>query len=169
MQAIAGNPTAYAWANGLILAATLITALALVPLSIRFEARGRPCALTALATFCFAAVFEAIDRIISVNVYTWAAQQGLDVTDIALQAFIRLDDGLGDTFHILAFLSLGLYGIAMSKRAVAGGLGWVFVTASVIGIILQLVGAAIPAMVFFGTAAFGVSAWYIGGAPEPGN
>ena len=167
--AVAGNPTAFAWANGLILAATVITALALVPVSIRFEGRGRPWALTALAAFFFAAVFEAIDRMISVHIYAWAAQQGLDVTDVTIQAFDRLDDGLGAGFYILAFLALGLYGIAMSKGTVARGVGWLFVAGGVLGIVLALVGAAIPVMVFVGTAALGVASWLFGVAPEPGN
>ena len=86
---IAGNPSAYMWANGLIMAAAVLTALALVLLSLGFEGRARPWAWTAMVAFAFAALFEAIDRIISMQVHTWAALQQLELTDPAIRTFIR--------------------------------------------------------------------------------
>jgi len=56
-------------------AAAMLTALGLVPLSLRFEGRSRPWAVVALVAFAFAAMFAAIDRIISMQVTTWAAQR----------------------------------------------------------------------------------------------
>jgi hypothetical protein len=165
--AIAGNPNAYAWANGLILAAVLLTALALVPVTIQFKRSSRPWAWTALVAFALAAVFETIDRTIGVQVFTWAAQQHLSVTDPVVQAFIRFQDGLGYAFYILGFLALGLYGMAMLlQRTGASGLGWLFVAGGVLGIVLQVAGAAIPAMVFIGTAALGAATWLLDAVPE---
>ncbi len=73
--AIAGNPAAWQWANGLIAVAAVLTALGLVSISLRFEGRSRPWAMTALVAFAFAAVLEAVDRIITIQVTTWAAQR----------------------------------------------------------------------------------------------
>ena len=73
--AIAGNPSAWAWANGLILSAALITALGLVPITLQFEGSSRPWAFTGLVAFALGAVFEVIDRVITIGVTTWAAPQ----------------------------------------------------------------------------------------------
>ena len=162
--AIAANPTAWRWANGLILAAAILTALALVPISLRFEGPGRPWAWTGLTAFVFAAVFAAIDRIISMQVTTWAAQQYPDATVFTVwDAFERFGGGLGVTFYILGFLALGLYGIAMAQAERTRGLGWAFVASSLLGIALEVIGGAgIPAYVFLGTAALGVATWQLG-------
>ena len=166
--AIAGNPTAWRWANGLILAAALLTALGLVPISLRFEGRGRPWAWTGLAAFVFAAVFAAIDRIISIEVTTWAAQRYPDATVFTVwEAFERVGGPLGVTFYILAFLALRLYGSAMTQAERTSGLGWAFVAASLLGIALEVVGGAgIPAYVFFGTAALGGATWQVSVSPR---
>ena len=165
--AIAGNPSAWAWANGLILAAAVLTALALVPISMRFRGRGHPWAVTGLVTFGFAAVFEAIDRIISIEVTTWAAQQYPDATAFVVwEAFDLVAGGLLNAFMILGFLALGLFGIAMAQTEVTSGRGWAFVFVGLLGILLELVGATIPAMVFLGTAAFGIATWRVT-VPEP--
>ena len=146
------------WANGLILAAAILTALGLVPLSLGFEGRSRPWAWTALVAFAFAAVLEAIDRIISMQVTTWAAQRYPDETVFTVgEAFERFDSGLGFAFYILAFIAVGLYGIAFVQTGRVIGLGWAFVAVGVIGIILELAGAGIPGYVFLGTAALGVA------------
>jgi len=67
-------------------AAAMLTALGLVPLSLRFEGRSRPWAVVALVAFAFAAMFAAIDRIISMQVTTWAAQRYPDATASALES-----------------------------------------------------------------------------------
>ena len=165
--AIAGNPTAWRWANGLILVAAILTALGLVPISLRFEGRGRPWAWTGLVAFVFAAVFAAIDRMISMQVTTWAAQRYPDATVFTVwEAFERFGGGLGVAFYILGFLALGLYGIAMAQTERTRGLGWAFVAASLFGIALEVVGAGIPAYVFLGTAALGVATWQLSVPPR---
>jgi hypothetical protein len=162
LAAIAGNPTAHVWANGLLIAAAILTTLGLVALSIRFEGRSRPWAWMGLVAFAFAAVLGVIDRIIVTGPATWAAQQGLDETDLIVQAFSRLVDGLGVTFMILGFFALSLYGIAMSQIEGSSGIGWAFVAGGILGIVLELVGGTIPAFVFFGTAALGIATWRLG-------
>ena len=164
--AIAGNPAAWQWANGLILVGAILTALGLVPISLRFEGRSRPWAWTALVAFAFAALLEAIDRIITIQVTTWAAQRYPDDTVFTVwEAFSLFDGGLGFAFSILAYVALGLYGIAMVQTERVTGLGWAFVAVGVIGIFLELLGVGIPAFVFLGTAAFGAASWQLRAPP----
>ena len=163
--AIAGNPAAWRWANGLILAAAILTALGLVPISLRFEGRSRPWAGTALAAFAFAAVLETVDRVIAIQVTTWAAQRYPDDTVFTVwEAFSQFDGGLGLAFSILAFVAIGLYGTAIVQTERVG-LGWAFVAVGVVGILLELLGVGIPAYVFVGTAALGAASWQLGAPP----
>ena len=75
---------------------------------------------------------------------------------------------LGVAFYILAFISIGLYGIALLQVAGAKGLGWVFMTASGLVIALEvLAGGGIPLFVFSGTAALGAVTWRLDLTPEP--
>jgi len=164
--AIAGNPTAYAWANGFFMAATVLTCFALVPISIRFVGRSHPWALTALVAYAFATVFEVIERTISMWVFTWAAQQDLQLSDPAVQIILRFQEGLDYTFYIFGFLAISLYGIAILVRPQHNSFGWLFIIGGIFGIVLELVGAAIPAMVFIGTIALGVAIWIYGVAPS---
>lgn len=159
--AIAGNPAAWRWANGLILAAGIATALGLVPFTQRFEGRGRPWAGMGLVAFAFAAAFDTIDRSISIGVTTWAAQQYPDPTALAVwEAFRALR--LGTAFTLLAFLALGLYGLALREQPATDGLGWVFVAIGLGGILLEVAGGAIPAYVYLGTAGLGAASWRLG-------
>lgn len=157
--AIVRSPTAWGWANGLILAASIFTAIALTPFAQRFEGSSRGWSLTALAVFAFAAVVEAIDRMINIQVFTWAAQQHLEVTDPTLQAFLRLGDGLGFAFYVLGFLALLLFGLAILTGADFRAAGWGLIIGGAFGLLLAFIGAAIPAMVFFGTWALGLGIW----------
>ncbi len=160
LTAIAGNPSAHAWANGLILLAGIITALGLTALSSRFQEPSRTWAWMGMVSFAFAAVFLSLDRILSMEVETWAASQDLNTSTAPLfEAFVRFDEGLSSWFYLLGFGSLGLYGVALTRTGAATGTGWVFAMAGTAGIGLALLGAPIPAMVFFGTAALGVATW----------
>ena len=47
--------------------------------------------------------------------------------------------------------------------------GWPFVAGAVLGIVLQLVGAMIPAFVFLGTAALGAAIWFYGAGHDEGH
>ena len=165
--AIAGNPGAWAWANGLILTGAILTALALVPISFRFQGPSRPWAWIALVAYAFGAVLGVIDRLISIHVTTWAAPQYPDQTVFAVwEAFSRFDHGLGLSFYILGFIALGLYGVAMVHVEHLRGLGWTFVVVGVAGILLELLGLGIPAYIFLGTAGLGVASWQISGRDE---
>ena len=157
--AISGNPTAWRWANGLILAAAILTALGLVPLSLRFGGRSRTWAFMALVAFVFAAMFAGIDRMISMYVTTWAAQQYPDATVFTVwEAFEGLRLGLA--FYILAFIALGLYGFAIVQTQRSRAPGWFFMTVSGLAIALEVVaGIGIPGFVYLGTAALGVVTW----------
>ena len=160
--AIAGNPTAWIWANTLIGVAAIVTALGLVPLSLRFEGRSRPWAFMGLVSFAIGAVLEVIDRF-DVGLDVWAAEQYPDPTVIAIfEAFERADDGLGSTFYMLAFVAIAFYGVAMTRSDGTPGRGWGFVIAAIVGIFIEVLGAGIPAFVYFGTIALGVAAWGLG-------
>lgn len=155
--AIAGNPVAWQWALGLILAAAVITTLGLVPISLYFSGPSRPWALAGLVSYAMGATLSVIGRLIGIGVITWTAQQYPDPTALAIyEAFTRAL--LGPAFVALAFLAVGLYGIAMTLMG-AIGLGRTFVAVGLLGMLLQAVGAAIPAFAYLATAAFGVTTW----------
>ncbi len=157
--AIAGNPGAYAWAHGLFIVAGILTALGLVPISLGFQGGGRTWAMMALLAFAFAALFSAIGRTFNIEVFTWGAVQGVSPTDLLIQSIMRFQNGLSYAFYILAFLALGLYGIAMLLQPKPSGLGWVFVVVGILGLLLRVFDVLIPAFVFLGTAALGVATW----------
>ena len=160
--AIAGNPTAWAWAHALIATAAVLTTLGLVPLSIRFEDRSRPWALMGLVAFALGAVLEVVDRA-AVGVTIWAAERYPDPTVIAVfEAFDRADDGLGSAFYLLAFVAIGLYGVAMTRSNDTRELGWGFVIGATVGVLIGMIGAGIPVFVYLGTAALGIATWRLG-------
>lgn len=148
------------WANGLILAAAIATALALVPISMRFEGGARTWGWVGLVTFAFAAVFGVIDRMISIQVTTWAAPRYGDATVSEIFVpFDRFGAVLGSAFILLGFLAITFYGVAMLRTPSDDGLGWLFVGFGVLGMLSEAVGVAIPGMVYFGTAGLGIASW----------
>ena len=153
---VAGNPAAWRWANGLILSAAALTALGLVPVTMGFGGAARSWAAMGLVSYLFCAVVAIIDRLISIGPATWAAEEGISVTDATVQAFIRFGNGLNVAFYVFGFLALGLYGVALTRVTEASGAGWAFVGAGGLGIVLGSVGAAIPGFVFLGTGALGL-------------
>lgn len=154
--AIANNPAPWALANGLILLAAIITGIALTPITLNFTGASRSWAAAGLVAFLFGAVFAALDRMISAQVVTWAAETGLDSSDPSIQPFLLLDNSLGSAFVILSFVAIALFGMAMVEEENVAGIGWLFVAGGVFGVILQLIGAAIPGFVFLGTGALGI-------------
>lgn len=155
--AIAGNPVAWQWALGLILSAAVITTLGLVPISLRFTGQSRPWAVAGLVTFAMAATLSVIGRLVGIGVVTWAAPQYPDPTALAIyEAFSRMRTG--PAFVVLAFTAVTLYGAAMIQME-AVGLGRTFLIVGLLGILLQAIGAAIPAFVYLTTAAFGIATW----------
>ncbi len=144
-------------AIGLILAAAVITALALAPITDRFGGRARVPAVTGLVAFAMGAVLETVNRLITMGVTTWAAEQYPDESAVASwQAFDRLR--LGTVFLLLGFLAVALFGYAL---VVAGEPEprWVFVGVCVAGMLPELAGAAIPAYLRLATGALGIVAW----------
>ncbi len=159
-SAIGGNPTAWVWANGLIAAAAILATLGLAAITLRFRNAGRVWSLVALVTFAMGATFGVLDRVISMQVTTWAAQRYPDPTAVMIwDTFERLR--FGAVFHVLAFVSIGLYGLAMTATKGVTGLGKGFLTIGTAGILLELASAAIPAYVFLATAALGVASWQL--------
>ncbi len=157
--AIAGNPTAWAWANSLIFAAAILTTMALVPVSLWFVGPSRPWALAGLVTFALAAAAELVYRLITIDVTTWAAERYPEETAVLVwEAFDSIR--LHRTFYVLAFVALGLYGIAVTRSG-APSPGWAFVGVMVIGITIEVLGAGIPVYVYLATAAFAVTTWQI--------
>ena len=166
--AIAGNPTAWAWASGLILSAALITALGLVPITFQFEGKSRPWAFTGLVAFAFGAVFEVIVGFIAIGVIPWAATRYPDPVALAVyEAFDEFSAGLGVAFAILAFVAIGLYGNAMRRTEATTRLGWAFVAGATFGVVLEVVGFGIPGFIYLGTAALGVAIWRRGRPTPP--
>lgn len=167
LAAIAGNPAAYRWANGLILASGIVTALGLASLNVRFADRSRSWASMGLVAFGFAAVFLALDRILSMEVTTWAVSQSQETALVVFDAFDQFDDGLSGWFYFTGFASLGLYGIALTQTKLARGSGWLFVGVGLLGIGLAIVDGVIPGMIFLGTLGLALATWRLGQPPKP--
>lgn len=166
LAAIAANPSAWRLADILILAAIILTALGLVPITLEFEGSGRPWAWAGLLVFSISAVFGAIRRIVSIYLEPWVAVEGIDLHDTAVEAFSRFGQGLGEWFTILAFAAIALYGMAFLRRAESRATGWLFVGGGMVGLILHLVGAGIPAFIFLETGALGVAILLRGRLPD---
>lgn len=157
MAAIAANPSAWRLADILILAAIILTALGLVPITIGFGEPGRFWAQAGFLAFSISAVLGSIRRIVSIYVDTWVAIEGIDLNDTTVEAFSRFGVGLGEWFTILAFVAIALYGMAFLRRSESNATGWLFIGGGIVGLIIQLVGAGIPAFIFFETGALGVA------------
>ena len=155
--AIAGNPTAWRWANTLIFAAAILTTLALVPITLRFSGRSLPWAVTGLVAFGLAAVFETVGRLVTIRVSIWAAPQYPDTIAVGLwEVLDRLR--LGTVFYILAFVAIGLYGMAL-QRSDTKGWGSTFVGIAIVGVLLEAVGLGIPAYAYLATATLAIATW----------
>ena len=168
--AIAGNPSAWMWANLLFLASAIATAFGLWILSKRFEGKARVLADTGALAFTFAAVLSLIDRIISISVASWAAEASLPSNDTTVQAFIRMDEGFSMGFFVLGFLAVSLFGLAMTNTSSDRTYGGWITAVGVLGILTAIVGFAIPAFVYLATTALGVIALtsLVSGADNPG-
>lgn len=155
--AIAGNPAAWRWANSLIFTAAILTTLALVPITLRFRGRSFPWAVTGLVAFALAAAFETVGRLITIRVSIWAAPQYPDKTAVGLwEVLDRLR--LGTVFYFLAFVAIGLYGIAL-QRSDRKERGSAFVGIAIVAMILEVVGVGIPAYAYLATATLAIATW----------
>jgi len=157
LAAVAANPSAWRFADILILVAIILTALGFVPITLGFGKPGCAWAWAALLTYSISAVFGATRRIISIYLETWVAVEGIELNDSTVEAFSRFGKGLGEWFTILAFTTIALYGIALLHRLGTGSLGWLFIGGGAIGVLVHLIGAGIPAFIFFETGALGLA------------
>lgn len=157
VTAIAANPSAWRLADVLVLIAIILTALGFVPITLGFEEPGRSWAWAGLLAFSISAVLGATRRIVSISLEPWVAVEGIDLNNITVEAFLRFGEGLGEWFTILAFTAVVLYGMALLRRPESGSLGWLFIGGGAVGVLLHLVGAGIPAFIFFETGALGVA------------
>ena len=156
LAAIAANPSAWRLADILILAAIILTAVGLVPITLGFGGPGRSWAQAGFLVFSISAVLGAIRRIVSIYLEPWVAVDGIDLNNTTVKAFSRFGEGLGEWFTILAFTAVALFGMAFLRSTESSATGWLFVGGGVIGLILHLVGAGIPAFIFLETGALGV-------------
>jgi hypothetical protein len=157
LAAIAANPSAWRLADILILAAIILTVVGLVPITPGFGGSGRSWAQAGLLVFSISAALGAIRRIVSIYLEPWVALDGIDLNDTTVEAFSRFGEGLGEWFTILAFTAVALYGMAFLRSAESRATGWLLVGGGVVGLILHLVGAGIPAFIFLETGALGVA------------
>jgi hypothetical protein len=155
-DAIAGNPTAWQWANAMFLIAMLLAAFALVPIGLRL--RTGSWAVLGIVAFAIAAVFEVLGRMLAIEVFTWAAQRYDDPGVVTVyEAFDGFDGALGYVAWLLAFVAVVFFGFAL--RSAGDTAGWMFVAIGAIGIVVAAIGLAIPLYVFLATAALGVASW----------
>ncbi|MEJ2598828.1 MAG: hypothetical protein P8Z00_10875 [Anaerolineales bacterium] len=157
LAAIAAHPFAWRLADILILAAIILTAVGLVPITPGFGEPGRSWARAGLLVFSISAVLGATRRIVSIYLEPWVAVEGIELNNITVEAFSRFGEGLGEWFTILAFIAVALYGMAFLYRTATNATGWLFILGGVVGLILHLVGAGIPAFIFLETGALGVA------------
>jgi hypothetical protein len=166
LAAIAANPSAWRLADILILAAIILTAVGLVPITLGFGRPGRTWAQAGLLVYSISAALGAIRRIVSIYLEPWVAVEGIDLNDITVEAFSRFGEGLGEWFTILAFIAVALYGMAFLRSTETNSIGWLFIGGGAAGLILHLVGAGIPAFIFLETGALGGAILLRGRPPD---
>ena len=96
LEAIAAHPSAWRLADILILAAIILTALGLVPITHGFVGRGHTWAQLGLQAFSISAVFGATRRTVSIYLEPWIAVEGISLSDTTVEAFSRFGEGLGE-------------------------------------------------------------------------
>jgi hypothetical protein len=77
------------------------------------------------------------------------------ITD-SYEGFYLFGEGLIDAFIFLGLVALALFGIAVIQEGITR-LGTVLVIFGLGGLVLELIGVAIPALVYVGTAILGIS------------
>lgn len=166
LAAIAANPSAWRFADILILAAIILTAVGLVPITLGFGGPGRSWAQAGLLVFSISAALGAIRRIVSIYLEPWIAVERIDLNNTTVEAFSRFGVGLGEWFTVLAFIAIALYGMAFLRRSESNPAGWLFIGGGAVGLALHLVGAGIPAIIFLETGALGVAILLHGRLPD---
>lgn len=163
LSAVSREPGAWKWANGLIAAAGLLTVIGLAGLT-AYLWPDHPVAIAALITFAIAAAMDIASRLLNARVAPWAASQPAEGEGAAVFVGMHeLSEGLIQGFILIAFVSMAIYGLAVLQHGTLW-LGALLVLFGIGGFILELVGAAIPALIFIGTAVMGI--WVITTAGE---
>lgn len=156
LVAVSESPVAWKWANGLIAVAAIGTAAGLAGINSRLVP-GEGAALAGLIVFTLAAGVELVGRILLVTVTPWVAEQPSTSSIAALyDAVYQLGEGLIRAFILVAFVSLALFGIAALQANITW-LGIILILFGIAGLVLEVVGAAIPALIYIGTATLGAS------------
>lgn len=156
LTAIAKNPTAWKWANTLIAVAAVATVIGLAG-TVSWSPSNRFFATAGLATFGVGASLDVVARVLVMRVGPSIAVDNPDSPLVdTYESFHQFSEGLIQAFILIAFVALALYGIAAIQHE-ATWLGTVLIMLGVGGLALEVLGAAIPALVYMGTATLGVS------------
>ena len=155
LAAIAKNPTAWRWANALIAVAAVVTAIGLAG-TVLWSPPSRFFATAGLVAFGVGAALDVVARVLDMRVGPLAAVRNPDSPLASTyESFHQLSEGLIQAFILIAFIALALLGIAALQHE-ATWLGAVLIVLGAGGLVLEVVGAAIPALVYIGTATLGV-------------
>lgn len=158
LAAVAKGPAAWRWANGLIAGAAVVTATGLTGLYVG-SSSGRLAALAGLIAFSVGATLDVTARIINMTITPWAT--GSDANSATIDVFFgfkEFSEGLIRGFIFVGLVSLILLGVAGIQQE-ASWLGTLLIVFGVAGLMMELVGAAIPAVIYLGTGAIGL--WLI--------
>lgn len=163
LEAVSKGATAWRWANGLIAVAAVTTAVGLAMAVFRFST-GRSFALAGLTAFGIGAALEVTARIFNIQVGTLAATESSETPLASIYpSLYQFSEGLISGFILLGFAALILVGIAALQSGPAW-LGTLLVALGAIGLALEIVGAAIPALVYMSTAVLGIAmVWNLAG------
>jgi hypothetical protein len=160
LVAIAAAQTAWSWANGLILAGTILTLAGLAAALPWLESHQVPAGIRWMAVGVFYAgsalwMAALVGRL---SVTLWAAELARDNSPLALvyEGFDRFQERALDVFMILGLASLAVLGATLARMALRMW-GVALVAVGAIGLGLTLVAERIPAFVYVGTAVLGVA------------
>lgn len=156
LAAVSRDPSAWRLANGLIALAAAATAVGLAWITGVFDS-GRATARAGLIAFVIGSSSELVSRVLNMTLTKWVAEGsgGRAIAD-SYEGFYLFGEGLIDAFILLGFVALALFGIAVRQEGITW-LGTMLVIFGLGGLVLELIGAAIPALVYIGTAILGIS------------
>jgi len=158
LMVIASAEIAWLWANGLILAGTVLTLAGLAATVPWLESHG----VSAATRWMIVGVFYAgtglwmaalVGRL---SITLWAAELGVSSLSVVYEGFDRFQERALDVFMILGLGSLVVVGAALARTALKtwGGL---LLGLAVLALGLTLVAERIPAFVYMGTGLLGIA------------
>lgn len=158
LESVESNPIAWMWAQGLIITGGIVTLFGLVALAQKFQGYARQWGWVGVAAYGLSTVFLALNRILDMSVGILATELLADPNSLkSFTPLLAIDDILGDWWGALAWVSLVATGIALIRTAGIRVKGTAFTAVGLVGLGLDLIGATIPAMIFFATAALGIA------------